>query len=199
MRARLEPSQVSKLVLRCRAMSKTLRLIGCVLASAQALAACAEPASPTDPMGDFIAQHVATATRSVATPQASELVVTALNFLDSPYRRGGSSFELGFDCSGFTRHVFKVAVGVALPRRADEQARSDQFVPIERQALVPGDLVFFNTLRQAFSHVGIYLGDGKFIHAPRSGSAVRVEDMRADYWARRFDGARRAALFRTAE
>lgn len=125
---------------------------------------------------------------------ASELVLGAMGFLGVPYRRGGSSAEGGFDCSGFTRHVFEHSVGLLLPRRADEQARHAALRAVRRDELRPGDLVFFNTLRRAFSHVGIYVGDGKFIHAPRAGAEVRIEDMRAAYWQRRFDGARRAAL-----
>ncbi len=79
-------------------------------------------------------------------------------------------------------------------RRAEEQARSAGLLDINRTELKPGDLVFFNTMKRAFSHVGIYVGDGKFIHAPRTGAAVRIEDMRQSYWASRFDGARRADL-----
>lgn len=122
---------------------------------------------------------------------ASELVLQAMNFIGVPYRRGGSSTEEGFDCSGFTRHVFEHSLGLVLPRRADEQAGAAGLSNIRRDELKPGDLVFFNTLRRTFSHVGIYVGDGKFIHSPRSGSQVRVEDMRKAYWDRRFTGARR--------
>ena len=123
--------------------------------------------------------------------RASDLVMSALNFLGVPYRFGGESEEQGFDCSGFTRHVFELTLGLVLPRRSNEQATAAGLVAVPRDELAPGDLVFFNTLRHAFSHVGIYVGDGKFIHAPRTGSTVRVEDMRGSYWARRFDGARR--------
>jgi cell wall-associated NlpC family hydrolase len=125
---------------------------------------------------------------------ASELVISAMNFLGVPYRRGGNSPEDGFDCSGFTRHIFERSLGLVLPRRADEQARQAGLLNVDRHELKPGDLVFFNTMRRAFSHVGIYVGDGKFIHAPRSGGQVRVEDMRAAYWSKRFNGARRAEL-----
>ncbi len=125
---------------------------------------------------------------------ASELVVSAMGFLGVAYRRGGSSPEEGFDCSGFTRHIFEHGLGLVLPRRADEQARHAALSRVARDQLRPGDLVFFNTMRRAFSHVGIYVGEGKFIHAPRSGALVRVEDMRGAYWSRRYDGARRAAL-----
>ncbi len=122
---------------------------------------------------------------------ASEMVLTAMNFLGVPYRRGGSSADNGFDCSGFTRYVFEHSLGLLLPRRADEQARQPGLAQVLRDELKPGDLVFFNTMRRAFSHVGIYVGDGKFIHAPRSGGEVRIEDMRQAYWSKRFNGARR--------
>jgi len=125
---------------------------------------------------------------------ASELVISAMNFIGVPYRRGGTGGidgSEGFDCSGFTRHVFEHSLGLVLPRRADEQARASGLSSVLRKDLKPGDLVFFNTLRSTFSHVGIYVGDGKFIHAPRSGSEVRIEDMRRAYWERRFTGARR--------
>jgi cell wall-associated NlpC family hydrolase len=124
--------------------------------------------------------------------KASDMVLTAMNFLGVPYRRGGSSADRGFDCSGFTRHVFEMSVGLVLPRRVDEQATAPGLIKVKREELKPGDLVFFNTLKRTFSHVGIYVGDGKFIHSPRTGGEVRVEDMRFVYWAKRFTGARRA-------
>jgi cell wall-associated NlpC family hydrolase len=117
-----------------------------------------------------------------------------MNFLGVPYRRGGNSPEQGFDCSGFTRHIFERSVGLVLPRRADQQARDAGLLDVKKDELKPGDLVFFNTMRRAFSHVGIYVGDGKFIHSPRTGGQVRVEDMREAYWAKRFNGARRAEI-----
>jgi cell wall-associated NlpC family hydrolase len=131
---------------------------------------------------------------STVRDTASDLVLSAMNFLGVRYTRGGNSVENGFDCSGFTRHIFEMSVGLVLPRRADEQAKDSSLAAIRRDELKPGDLVFFNTMRATFSHVGIYVGEGKFIHAPRTGSAVRVEDMRDAYWAKRFTGARRADL-----
>ncbi len=125
---------------------------------------------------------------------ASDLVMQAMHFLGVPYRRGGNTAEQGFDCSGFTRHVFENSIGLVLPRRADQQAKSSSLQAVKREQLRPGDLVFFNTMRRAFSHVGIYIGEGKFIHAPRTGGEVRVEDMRQAYWTQRFNGARRAEL-----
>ena len=125
---------------------------------------------------------------------ASDLVMTAMNFLGVPYRRGGTSVEGGFDCSGFTRHIFENSVGLVLPRRADEQANTASLLKVQRSELKPGDLVFFNTMRRTFSHVGIYIGDEKFVHAPKPGAEVRVDDMRESYWSHRFTGARRADL-----
>ena len=129
---------------------------------------------------------------------ASDLVMSAMNFLGVPYRRGGNSNESGFDCSGFTRHIFESSVGLVLPRRADEQATTAGLLKIARDELKPGDLVFFNTMRRTFSHVGIYLGDNKFIHSPRTGASVRVEDMSENYWSKRFTGARRADVLAAA-
>lgn len=127
--------------------------------------------------------------RQSMSQTTSDLVLNAMGFLGVPYRRGGSSAETGFDCSGFVRSVYENTLGMVLPRRAAEQAQST--AKINTDELRPGDLVFFNTMRRAFSHVGIYVGDGKFIHSPRAGGKVRVEDMRESYWAKRFNGARR--------
>lgn len=124
-----------------------------------------------------------------ASQHASQLVMNAMGFLGVPYLYGGNSAETGFDCSGFVRAVYQQSLGKILPRRSHEQAAATRV--IERTELKPGDLVFFNTMRRAFSHVGIYVGDGKFIHAPRAGAEVRVEDMRGSYWQKRFNGARR--------
>ncbi len=126
--------------------------------------------------------------------RATEMVMASMNFLGVRYARGGNSAEQGFDCSGFTRYVFEHSLGLVLPRRADEQARQAGLMSVGKNELRPGDLVFFNTMRRAFSHVGIYVGEGKFIHAPRSGAEVRIEDMRAAYWSKRFNGARRADM-----
>ena len=127
--------------------------------------------------------------RQTVTERTSDLVVTAIGFLGVPYRRGGNTAESGFDCSGFVRAMYNQTVGHMLPRRAEEQAAATE--KIDASQLKPGDLVFFNTMRRAFSHVGIYVGEGKFIHSPRSGAEVRVENMNGSYWQRRFDGARR--------
>ena len=128
--------------------------------------------------------------------QASDLVVGAMGFLGVPYRRGGTSAESGFDCSGFVKAMYEQTIGLVLPRSAAQQAAATQ--TIDKSELKPGDLVFFNTMRHAFSHVGIYVGNGKFIHSPKPGAEVRVEDMGLAYWTRRYDGARRVQTGNTA-
>lgn len=118
----------------------------------------------------------------------NEVTDRALELLGVRYRRGGNSPERGFDCSGFVDHVFK-SIGTLLPRTSHEMSRRGEAV--EKDELQPGDLVFFNTMRRTFSHVGIYLGNHRFVHAPASGGKVRVDDMREKYWGRRYNGARR--------
>ena len=157
--------------------------------------------SPSDPVSRFLSDRGLINTRPVvdaahqvrdkAANLASDLVISAMDFLGVPYRMGGQSREGGFDCSGFTRHVFERSLGLILPRRASEQANMPGMLQVNQAELKPGDLVFFNTVRHTFSHVGIYIGDNKFIHSPRAGGSVRVEDMRMAYWQQRFDGARR--------
>jgi len=137
-----------------------------------------------------LGHNVADQAQNVAD-RTTDLVTTAMGFLGVPYRRGGNSAETGFDCSGFVRSMYQQTRGLLLPRQASEQAANTE--KIEKKDLQPGDLVFFNTMRRAFSHVGIYVGDGKFIHAPRSGATVRVENMQESYWVKRFNGARRVA------
>jgi hypothetical protein len=119
----------------------------------------------------------------------AEVVLRALSLLGVNYRFGGNSPDSGLDCSGLVRHVFQDSLGMLLPRRSEEMSRVGG--SIRPSELQPGDLVFFNTLRRAFSHVGIYIGNNQFVHAPSTGGAIRVESLDKDYWTRRFDGARR--------
>lgn len=123
------------------------------------------------------------------TTAAQELVVEGLGYLGIPYRFGGTSPETGLDCSGLVQQVFRNALGLDMPRTAAEMAKVGD--RITKDDLKPGDLVFFNTMRRTFSHVGIYLGDNQFLHAPSTGGKVRVDDMTDSYWLRRFTGARR--------
>jgi cell wall-associated NlpC family hydrolase len=134
--------------------------------------------------------------RQTVSDRTGALVAGAMGFIGVPYRRGGNSAETGLDCSGLVRALYNQTLGHVLPRRAEEQAAATE--TIERTELKPGDLVFFNTMRRAFSHVGVYIGDGKFIHAPRTGATVRIEDMNGSYWQRRFNGARRVVAGKDA-
>ena len=123
------------------------------------------------------------------TSNAQDLILKGLQLVGIHYRRGGTSEDSGLDCSGFVQLVYKDAVGLLLPRTAREQSQVGSVV--DKSELKPGDLVFFNTMRRAFSHVGIYLGDNHFLHSPRTGAEVRVEDMSQGYWVKRYNGARR--------
>lgn len=123
------------------------------------------------------------------TSRIQKLISDALDLVGIRYRRGGTDADTGFDCSGFVGYLFRERLGLALPRTSRDISRTGE--PVEKSELEPGDLVFFNTMRRAFSHVGIYLGDNQFVHSPRSGYAVRVEDMTDRYWAKRYNGARR--------
>jgi cell wall-associated NlpC family hydrolase len=179
-------------------------MLGLLLLLAASGAVAAPPTAAEDDVGRFMAEkrlvdrlegmRLAVTDRmssgaSHVAQKASDLVVTAMGFLGVPYHRGGSSVDTGFDCSGFVKAMYEQTVGLILPRRANEQAAATE--KIDKRELQPGDLVFFNTMRRAFSHVGIYIGDNKFIHSPRPGAQVRVEDMGLSYWKSRFDGARR--------
>jgi len=124
-----------------------------------------------------------------ASANVQDALEQALDLIGIRYKRGGSSPETGFDCSGFVSHVFKEGLGLYLPRSSREISKAGEVV--DKTELQPGDLVFFNTMRRTFSHVGIYLGDNLFVHAPRPGAKVRIEDMRGRYWAKRYNGARR--------
>ena len=188
-------------VVACAAMQPQIRLIWRSLALCLALAGSAAQAAPNAPdsLSAWLSERgLGRDASALAAPRdrMAELVVAAMNFVGVPYRLGGTDAGEGFDCSGFTRHLFQLELGLSLPRRSHEQAAAGGFVPVERTSLRPGDLVFFNTLQRAFSHVGIYVGEGRFIHSPRPGAMVRLESMSSSYWQRRFDGARRAALAR---
>jgi cell wall-associated NlpC family hydrolase len=136
-----------------------------------------------------IALALACAAANAQSTPSDDVVVQALALLGTPYRYGGSSPATGFDCSGLVRHVFAEAARQELPRRSEEMQRFGQ--PVARRDLQPGDLVFFNTSRRAFSHVAIYIGEGRFVHAPAGSGVVRIEGLDDRYWAARFDGARR--------
>lgn len=121
-----------------------------------------------------------------------EVIFYSLSMVGINYRWGGNSPQTGFDCSGLVSHVFRQIAGLVLPRDSYAMARIGKVVDLDE--LKPGDLVFFNTMRRPFSHVGIYVGDKRFIHAPSKGKTVQVVDMTDSYWANRYNGARRIDL-----
>jgi len=137
----------------------------------------------------------ATATKTVkdaaarALGTAQDLTSTALDLIGIRYKWGGNTPETGLDCSGLVRYVFQQVTGVTLPRTAKDMSRIGESVAAPD--LQPGDLVFFNTRRFAFSHVGIYLGDNRFVHAPRRGREVEIATLDSSFWQKRFNGARR--------
>lgn len=134
---------------------------------------------------------LAPATHADTPPESIPLY--AISLVGNPYRLGGISPETGLDCSGFVGHVFRQTTGVLLPR--DSLAISESTLALSRSELEPGDLVFFNTLDRAFSHVGIYLGDARFVHAASSRTGVvLISSLNDPYWQARYDGARRVSL-----
>src|SRR5688572_22658005 len=172
-----------------------LYLAGCASTPApRSRAPVASPASgaasrPAAPAPVTLSQR---AFDEIANGRASELALYALSHIGTPYRFGGTSPDSGFDCSGLVYYIFNRGLGLVLPRNT--QALSEVGQPVAGNALEPGDLVFFDTLRRPNSHVGIYLGDYRFIHAPTTGGFVELVDLRDRYWHTRFNGARRVGL-----
>ncbi|WP_459572521.1 C40 family peptidase [Cupriavidus sp. 8B] len=151
------------------------------------LAACA-----STPPGRHSAQPRPAGTPMV-DPSAGleEVSIQAMSLVGTPYRYGGNTPDSGFDCSGLVRYVVLRAANVNLPRTTE--AMGERGVSLERNQVASGDLVFFNTTGRANSHVGIYVGQNRFVHAPSTGGTVRLEDMTKSYWASRYNGARRVA------
>jgi cell wall-associated NlpC family hydrolase len=174
-----------------------LHLFFCVCLGAASLGICGaahsddNPSSNTQPANGNGNTSSALEKWQSLTNRASELAIQAMGLIGIRYKYGGNTPENGLDCSGLVRLVFKEAWGANLPRTAEEISRVGQHV--EAHDLQPGDLVFYNTLKRGFSHVGIYLGDNKFIHSPSTGGQVRIESMNLSYWKNRFSGARRIA------
>lgn len=146
----------------------------------------------SDPLGAYLASrdfNRGAQNRSYSEPRTQTLVGTALGLLGTKYKYGGETPNTGFDCSGLVGYAAEKSLGLKLPRRSADIARQGHSV--KRSELKRGDLVFFNTRGARFSHVGIYLGNHKFVHAPRTGAVVRIEDMNVSYWRKRYNGARR--------
>lgn len=142
---------------------------------AAALAGCAGPSGP---------RHTGQAFIQIDAAQRTEVVMTALSLLDTKYRYGSARPAGGFDCSGLVKYVFATATRTTLPHNTDQIAQLSR--PVPRRDLQPGDLVFFNTLGQPNSHMGIYLGDGRFINAPSTGGQVRVDSLDNPYYRKHF-------------
>lgn len=120
--------------------------------------------------------------------EAEEVVLYAYGLIGTGYRFGGRNPEAGLDCSGMVSYIVEQVSGKKLPHSAAKIAQTTR--PIQRNSLQPGDLVFFNTLKRPHSHMGVYLGDGRFLHAPNSRGSVRIDSLGNRYWSRAFDGAR---------
>ncbi len=130
----------------------------------------------------------ATPSRPAISEKGREVALYALGLIDTGYRFGGKNPEAGLDCSGMVSYIFGQAAGLKVGGSAADIARKGRAV--ERNSLRPGDLVFFNTRNAAFSHVGIYIGDERFVHAPKTNGRVRIEQMGNSYFAQRFEAAR---------
>lgn len=142
------------------------------------LAACAGPGSRPP-------ATTAQKNPQINPAQRTEVVMTALSLLDTRYQYGGARFQQGFDCSGLVKYVFGAATRTDLPHNTDQIAQMSRRV--KRSQLQPGDLVFFNTTGQSNSHMGIYLGDNRFINAPSTGGQVRIDDLSTPYYRRHFE------------
>lgn len=152
-----------------------------VISLVLALAACGSP-PPRGP-SETIAQRAAR-----VSERANDVVLYAVGLIGTGYRFGGKNPEAGLDCSGMVSFVFDQAAGVKVSGSAADIARSGKAVP--RDDLRPGDLVFFNTRNAAFSHVGIYIGDERFVHAPSTNGRVRIDRLSDRYYAQRYEAAR---------
>jgi cell wall-associated NlpC family hydrolase len=126
--------------------------------------------------------------RAGYSEKGHEVTLYALGLIDTGYHFGGKNPEAGLDCSGMVSYIYNKAVGLKFSGSAADIARKGR--PVERSQLRPGDLVFFNTRKAPFSHVGIYIGDDRFIHAPSGNGRVRIDQMNASYYAQRFEAGR---------
>ena len=177
-------TSASRLRLIKRSAGLAVTAVACMIALMPAAAA---PKDDSTPM--FRAEKSLRDFGGKAKDTASDITSYALSLIGVDYRFGGNTPDQGLDCSGLIRYVFQQATGLSLPRSAREQARVGE--SISKDNLQPGDLVFFNTRRFQFSHVGLYIGDNRFIHAPSKGGAVQVVSLDNAYWQKAFNGARR--------
>ncbi len=162
---------------------------GCIAALLVACAFGASAQGPLAPATVAATTATATATAERLWHGAQDVAIFALGLIGVDYRFGGETPEGGLDCSGLVRHVFQQVTGVTLPRTAKEMSRVG--AKVASGDLQAGDLVFFDTRRFPYSHVGIYLGDNRFVHAPSRGSEVEIAQLSDGYWRKHFNGARR--------
>ena len=132
-------------------------------------------------------------TAALSRREADELIGNAMGLLGVSYRFGGSSASSGFDCSGFMQHIFRKTMQINLPRTSAEQAKMG--VAVSRSELQPGDMVFFSTSRGRISHVGLYIGNNRFIHAPRTGKSIEITSLGNKYWNSKYVTARRVKRY----
>lgn len=156
-------------------------LIGCIFALTTNVAIADET---------LLSEELPQASQGLTSEQSDDVVMYALGLVDTNYKFGGNTPDSGLDCSGFIRHVFKHIAHLSLPHNARAISQTGQKISLLE--LKPGDLVFFNTLRRKFSHVGIYLGENRFVHAASSRTGrIMISEMNEQYWEKRFNGARR--------
>ena len=158
----------------------TKKLIYC-LSLAAALAGCGSlPPSPPEKPAERAAAPL--------SAKAQDVVLYAFSLIDTGYRFGGKNPEAGLDCSGMVSYIYGQAAGLKVSGSAADIARNGR--PVPRRGLKPGDLVFFNTMNRSYSHVGIYIGDDRFVHAPATNGRIRIDSLGARYYAERFEAAR---------
>jgi cell wall-associated NlpC family hydrolase len=165
-----------------------LKITSLIVCSVVLLCGCTTPHTTT-PSGTQAGQPPAVihTPDTAYHPKRNDLALFALSLLDTPYSWGGRGPATGFDCSGLVSHVYREAAG--LPVRGSSADLGKKTRPIDRSRIQPGDLVFFNTLGAKHSHVGIYVGDGRFVHASNPRTGVRVDHLNNRYYAQRFEGA----------
>lgn len=156
----------------------------CALVLALLLSACGS----VPPVAERAGGEAPVAARRAASDKGNEVALFALGLIDTGYRFGGKNPEAGLDCSGMVAYIFNRAIGFRVGGSAADIARRG--LPVDRSSLRPGDLVFFNTRNAPLSHVGVYIGDDRFVHAPSSNGRVRIDDMKTAYFAARFETAR---------
>jgi cell wall-associated NlpC family hydrolase len=170
-------------------MMAAMRMLLPAVLLIMSVAAGADEIQPAPAAASPVQEAQVNATDAKPASPVADLLIHALSMIGVRYKYGGNSAENGFDCSGFVRYVFQEAAGLNLPR--DSYGMSKLGDAVDLNQLVPGDLLFYNTLRRRFSHVAIYIGEGRFVHAPSRGKTVEIVDMSDRYWKNRFNGARR--------